>query len=87
MSYPYALAADTTQGIIDGINVRWQESAWNKLYDNVERLQQPPELLKALTENFLYLAARRLGNTSIKITYVTYPANPRLIMELLTNCL
>jgi hypothetical protein len=68
MAYTYALAGDTTEGTINGITIRWQNSALQKLDQEVGRTQQPRTLLKALTENFIFLAAYRIKGTSAKIT-------------------
>lgn len=57
MSYLYALGPDEKKGTINEITVRWQASALTKLDDAVKRTEQTSTQLKALTENFLYLAA------------------------------
>ncbi|KAI1273773.1 hypothetical protein F5Y07DRAFT_411120 [Xylaria sp. FL0933] len=68
-AYPCCLAPDAVSGYIDGIYMRWQASALgDKLDDSAESLQKPRELLKALTEHFLYLSCRRLGNYEVKIS-------------------
>jgi hypothetical protein len=68
MSYPYALAEDAIEGIINGITIKWQNSALQKLEDAVVRTKQPRALLKALTEELVVRAAARMRNTNAKIT-------------------
>ena len=75
MSYPnysYSLPSNITEGEIGGFAIRWQPSAYTRLDQEAARTKQPKELLKALTEHFLYLAAKRLKNKSVRVTYVIY---------------
>jgi hypothetical protein len=87
MSYPYHLATNEIEGVINGITIRWQASAYNKLPAEEIRTQQTQALLKALTEDFLYRTAYRLGNKAVKILYVMHNLVAFLIIiELLINC-
>ncbi|KAI0811507.1 hypothetical protein GGR55DRAFT_678328 [Xylaria sp. FL0064] len=67
-AYPYCLAPDAASGNIDGIYIKWQASALGKKLDGAaKRVEEPRELLKPLTEHFLYLSCLRLGNDEVKI--------------------
>ncbi|KAI1420859.1 hypothetical protein F5Y12DRAFT_719079 [Xylaria sp. FL1777] len=67
--YQYILPATAESGEINGVSLRWQASSLSsKLPAEARRTTQSEALLKAMTEHFLYLAAHRLGATSVKIT-------------------
>jgi hypothetical protein len=68
MAYPYTLGGDASEGTIHDITIKWQASAFNKLAQEASRAEQTRELLKALTENFVYLAAHRIQNMTVNIT-------------------
>lgn len=68
--YCYALAEDEYEGTINGIAIRWQNSAVEKIYGETARTQQSFGLLKSITEHFIYLAAHRLQHKTAKILYV-----------------
>jgi hypothetical protein len=85
MSYSYSLATDATQGNINDIAMRWQASAYDKLPEQEIRTEQTQALLKALTEDFAYRTAYRLGYTSVKILYVIYNLAAFYVPLKLTN--
>ena len=69
MSYTYYLDGESYDGTIYGIRIRWNNQAISRL---AELASFAPGLslatLKALTENFVYLSAQRLGKTQAVIT-------------------
>jgi hypothetical protein len=68
MAYSYALGAGASEGTIHGITIKWQASAFDKLAQEASRTKQTRELLKALTENFVYLAALCIQSTTVEVT-------------------
>ncbi|KAI0425946.1 hypothetical protein F5Y09DRAFT_346169 [Xylaria sp. FL1042] len=69
-SHPYnhCLPPTDDHGYINNVEVRWQPHALYTLLAREEkRTGQPRELLKALTEHFLYGCAQRLGNKQLYI--------------------
>jgi hypothetical protein len=69
MSYPYCLPADSFDGDINGIRVRWGTQAISRLQSEAGPGKAPLYTVKALSENFIYLLAYRLGNADAMITY------------------
>ncbi|KAI1772992.1 hypothetical protein F4818DRAFT_453339 [Hypoxylon cercidicola] len=66
--YRHHLPKNVGEGNIGGIKIRWLNSALDvKLDIEARRLEQPRELLKALTEHFVYLCARELRSTTADI--------------------
>ncbi|KAH7168152.1 uncharacterized protein B0J16DRAFT_419435 [Fusarium flagelliforme] len=68
MSYPYCLPADSYKGDINSIRVRWEGQAMSRLQSKAVSAAAPLHTLKALSENFVYLLAYRLGNADALIT-------------------
>lgn len=67
MSYPYCLPPESYIGYINGILVQWPPTGPERLALRAYELQVPQGTLKALCENFSYLAAYRLGHIDITI--------------------
>lgn len=75
MSYPYCLPANTYDGTINGVTIRWAPTAMARLPDHAAALGASVDQMKALTENFSYLSAYRLSNPKALIMYGKYPNN------------
>lgn len=69
MSYQYSLPADTYDGEIHGIRIRWSTPATATLQNNAGLTGVSIYTLKAVTENFVYLLAHRLQHTDAVIKY------------------
>ncbi|KAI1399432.1 hypothetical protein F4819DRAFT_488538 [Hypoxylon fuscum] len=66
--YPYCLGELEESGYVHDIKLRWQASAiGQKLETSVGNMGETRELLKAFTEQMLYMAAHRLGAKNVKI--------------------
>jgi len=83
--YPYCLPPEDTEGEINDIKIRWQDGAFERLADHADAIKISLSLAKALTEHFLYLSAQRIGNSSVKITYVSSAPTRFLNFRTLTN--
>lgn len=63
-----SLLADAYEGDIDGIHIRWGDTAKEYLAENAARTQQTEKALKAITESVLVGTAERLGHNNVIIT-------------------
>ena len=68
-SYPNHLAFNDWSGTIQGIEIRWHQTAIEGLSSNSATLAISDATAKAMSEHFAYLTAARLGKTSMKILY------------------
>jgi hypothetical protein len=66
-SYVYCHSPNQYNGDISGIEIRWQNSAIQKLAVDAELANVPVETLKALSEHYSFLLGYRLGNTQVTI--------------------
>ena len=67
MSYQYSLLPSSYNDEIDGIRIQWRDIAIERLRENAITLGVPFETLKALSEHFSYLLARRLQSALARI--------------------
>lgn len=69
-AYPHALESTAESGFINGTRVTWRRESLNeRLVRFCLDIEQPVPLIKALTENFMYLTAVRLGARKVRIMY------------------
>ncbi|KAM5445515.1 hypothetical protein MaudCBS49596_007421 [Microsporum audouinii] len=67
MSFPNRLPANSYEGTIDGIEIRWGPSAITRLSDNASLFPAGLETMKGVTEDLGYACAKRLGKNRVKI--------------------
>ncbi|EEH33962.1 hypothetical protein PAAG_05011 [Paracoccidioides lutzii Pb01] len=67
MSFPNHLPADSYEGTIDGITVKWGPNAITNLPDNAKVFKVDQAALKDATEQVAYASAKRLGKTGVRI--------------------
>ncbi|KAJ5274592.1 hypothetical protein N7497_005195 [Penicillium chrysogenum] len=72
MSFPNCLPANSYEGTIDGITIRWGPNAIGKLPLDAGSFQVDPVALKGATEHVAHACGKRVGRTGVKILYV-YP--------------
>ena len=70
MSFPNCLSADSYEGTIDGITIRWGPSAIDALPRDARAFEVDQVALKGATEHVVHASAKRLGKTGVKILYV-----------------
>ncbi|PGG99603.1 hypothetical protein AJ79_08463 [Helicocarpus griseus UAMH5409] len=68
MSFPNHLDANSYEGEIDGISVRWKPQAITRLHDNSRSLGVDRAALKAATEHVAHACAKPLSKTGVKNT-------------------
>ncbi|EEH48780.1 uncharacterized protein PADG_04859 [Paracoccidioides brasiliensis Pb18] len=67
MSFPNHLPADSYEGTIDGITVKWGPNAITHLPCNAKVFKVDQAALKGATEQMAHASAKRLGKTGVRI--------------------
>lgn len=70
MSFPNRLPADSYEGTIDGIAIKWGPNAITNLPQNAEAFKADQAAFKGATEHLARASAIRLGKTGVRILYV-----------------
>lgn len=81
MSFPNRLPANSYEGTIDGIEIRWGPSAITRLSDNASLFPAGLETMKGVTEDLGYACAKRLGKNRVKILYVIIHVLSQLFIQ------
>ncbi|KAG5290291.1 hypothetical protein I7I48_09875 [Histoplasma ohiense] len=67
MSFPNCLPADSYEGTIDDITIKWGPSAISNLAENAKLFQVEQTSLEGATEHVAQASAKRLGKIGVRI--------------------
>ncbi|RDL30147.1 uncharacterized protein BP5553_10425 [Venustampulla echinocandica] len=66
-AYPHCLPVDVYDGYINNINVKWSPTTREWLPQKAVDCKTSVQILKSLTEHYLYLSAHRMGSTQVTV--------------------